>query len=48
MLFVQSNNEGVPFVIANPAAQISQDLARVASELLAANGIIRATAAGRR
>src|SRR5947207_904211 len=48
MLVVQSNNEGVPFVIANPAAQISQDLARVASELLAANGIIRATAAGRR
>ena len=30
MLVVQSNNEGVPFVLANPAAQISQDVARVA------------------
>jgi pilus assembly protein CpaE len=48
MLVVQSNNEGVPFVLANPAAQISKDLNRVAAELLAANGIIRATAAGRR
>ena len=48
MLVVQSNNEGVPFVLANPAAQISQDLNRVAAELLAANGIVRATAAGRR
>ena len=35
MLVVQSNNEGVPFVLANPAAQISQDIARVAAELLA-------------
>jgi pilus assembly protein CpaE len=33
-LVVQSNNEGVPFVLANPAAPISQDLARLASELL--------------
>ena len=48
LLVVQSNNEGVPFVIANPAAPISQDLHRVAGELLAANGIIRAAAAGRR
>jgi pilus assembly protein CpaE len=47
MLVVQSNNEGVPFVLANPAAQISKDLNRVAAELLEANGIIRATAAGR-
>jgi pilus assembly protein CpaE len=30
MLVVQSNNEGVPFVLANPAAPISQDLARIA------------------
>ena len=48
MLVVQSNNEGVPFVLANPAAPISQDLNRVAAELLAANGIVRAAAAGRR
>ena len=48
MLVVQSNNEGVPFVIANPAAAISQDLNRIAEELLAANGIIRPAAAGRR
>jgi pilus assembly protein CpaE len=33
-LVVQSNNEGVPFVLANPAAPISQDMARLASELL--------------
>jgi pilus assembly protein CpaE len=48
MLVVQSNNEGVPFVLANPAAPISQDLHRVAAELLAANGIVRPAAAGRR
>ena len=34
MLVVESNNEGVPFVLANPAAPISQDLHRVAAELL--------------
>jgi pilus assembly protein CpaE len=34
-LVVQSNNEGVPFVLANPGAPISQDLARVAAELMA-------------
>ena len=39
MLVVQSNNEGVPFVLANPAAQISQDVGRVASELLAVHGL---------
>jgi len=48
MLVVQSNNEGVPFVLANPAAPISQDLHRVAGELLAASGIPRPVAAGRR
>ncbi len=31
VLVIQSNNEGVPFVLANPAAQISQDVARVAA-----------------
>ena len=40
MLVVQSNNEGVPFVLAEPErAQISQDVARVASELLAVHGL---------
>jgi pilus assembly protein CpaE len=48
MLVVQSNNEGVPFVLANPAAPISQDLHRVAAELLTAHGIVRPAAAGRR
>ena len=48
MLVVQSNNEGVPFVLANPSAPISQDLHRVAAELLSANGIVRPAAAGRR
>jgi pilus assembly protein CpaE len=33
-LVVQSNNEGVPFVLANPAAAISQDITRVAGELM--------------
>ena len=35
LLVVQSNNEGVPFVLANPAAPISQDIMRVASEVMA-------------
>jgi pilus assembly protein CpaE len=47
MLVVQSNNEGVPFVLANPAAPISQDIARVAGELLAVHGLSPAVA-GRR
>jgi pilus assembly protein CpaE len=34
LLVVQSNNEGVPFVLANPHAQISQDIGRLAAELL--------------
>ena len=33
-LVVQANNEGVPFVLADPAAAISQDIARIAGELL--------------
>jgi pilus assembly protein CpaE len=39
ILVVQSNNEGVPFVLANPSAQISQDVGRVASDLLAVHGL---------
>ncbi|HLO36500.1 MAG TPA: response regulator, partial [Candidatus Deferrimicrobium sp.] len=48
LLVVQSNNEGVPFVLANPAAPISRDIGRVAAELLAASGIARPAAAGKR
>ncbi len=33
-LVVRANNEGIPFVLADPSAQISQDLARVAAELI--------------
>ena len=44
MLVVQSNNEGVPFVLANPGAPISQDMARVAA---AVAGRERAHAAAR-
>jgi pilus assembly protein CpaE len=33
-LVVQSNNEGVPFVLASPGAQISQDLLQVAGEVM--------------
>jgi pilus assembly protein CpaE len=33
-LVVQSNNEGVPFVLASPTAPISQDVNRTATELL--------------
>jgi pilus assembly protein CpaE len=47
ILVVQSNNEGVPFVLANPAAQISQDVGRVAAEILAVHGL-GAPVAGRR
>jgi pilus assembly protein CpaE len=44
-LVVRSNNDGVPFVLADPAAAVSQDLVRIASELL---GLTFATApAGR-
>jgi pilus assembly protein CpaE len=34
-LIVQSNNEGVPFILADPGAQASQDIVSVATELLA-------------
>ena len=33
-LVVQSNNEGVPFVLASPDAEISKDVMRVAGELI--------------
>ena len=45
-LVVRSNNDGVPFVLANPSAPVSQDIARTASELLGAARL--AVAAGRR
>jgi pilus assembly protein CpaE len=47
-LVVQSNNEGVPFVLADPKAQISQDVARIATEILAVHGLAPAPVAGRR
>jgi pilus assembly protein CpaE len=45
-LVVRANNEGVPFVLANPTAPVSQDIARVANELLGAARL--ALAVGRR
>jgi hypothetical protein len=45
-LVVQTNNEGVPFVLQDPAAAISQDIARVAGELLSPAAV--PAAAGRR
>ena len=47
-LVVSSNNEGVPFVLANPEAQISKDVMRLASEILAVHGLGRAAVAGKR
>ena len=38
-LVVQSNNDGVPFVLATPGAQVSADIVRVATELLAASRV---------
>ena len=45
-LVVRANNEGVPFVLADPSAAVSQDIARVAGELLGAGRV--PAAAGRR
>ena len=45
-LIVRSNNEGVPFILANPSAPVSQDIMRLASELLGAARV--PVAAGRR
>jgi pilus assembly protein CpaE len=39
LLVVQSNNEGVPFVLANPGAPISQDVMRMASEVMAVSRV---------
>jgi pilus assembly protein CpaE len=47
-LVVSSNNEGVPFVLANPEAQISKDVMRLAAEILAVHGLGRAAVAGKR
>ncbi len=43
-LVVRANNEGIPFVLADPTAAISQDMVRVASELIGAGVAV----AGRR
>jgi pilus assembly protein CpaE len=45
LLVVQSNNEGVPFVLQSPQAPITQDIMRTATELL---GSRRPAAAARR
>ncbi len=37
LLVVKSNNEGVPFVLANPSAPVSEDISRTATELLNAS-----------
>ena len=44
-LVIQSNNEGVPFVLASPEAGISKDVVRIAGELINAGRV--ATMAGR-
>jgi pilus assembly protein CpaE len=46
-LVVRSNNEGVPFVLANPSAPISLDIAKAASEILAVNRAPQAVGARR-
>jgi pilus assembly protein CpaE len=43
-LVVRTNNEGIPFVLADPSAQISQDVARTAQELVGRTAAV----AGRR
>jgi septum formation inhibitor-activating ATPase MinD len=35
-LVVRSNNEGVPFVLADPDAAVSRDITQVATELMGA------------
>ncbi len=47
-LVVASNNDGVPFVLANPEAQISKDVVRLAREILALHGMKPAAVAGKR
>ena len=46
LFVVQANNEGVPFVLANPNAPISQDIMRIAAEV--SGGRERTPAAARR
>ncbi len=43
-LVVQANNEGLPFVLANPAAPISRDIAKLAAEVIGGIPVV----AGRR
>jgi MinD-like ATPase involved in chromosome partitioning or flagellar assembly len=45
-LVVRANNEGIPFVLADPSAQISQDVVRVAGALIGQTAPAAAT--GRR
>jgi pilus assembly protein CpaE len=47
-LVVSSNNEGVPFVLANPEAQISKDIVRLANDILTLHGLNRTAVAGKR
>ncbi len=42
LLVVESNNEGVPFVLANPTARISEDIARIAAQLLEGRVLVAA------
>jgi pilus assembly protein CpaE len=46
-LVVRSNNDGVPFVLANPTAPISRDIAKAASEILAVQRTPQAVGASR-
>jgi pilus assembly protein CpaE len=46
-LVVESNNQGIPFVLADPTAKISKDMARMAKSLTAPSAAMLA-AAGRR
>jgi len=44
LLVVQANNEGLPFILVNPDAPISRDIAKIAAELVGAAPVV----AGRR
>ena len=46
ILVVQSNNEGVPFVLANPGATVSQDILRTAEALLGSARVATGAARG--
>jgi pilus assembly protein CpaE len=46
-LVVQANNDGVPFVLAEPEAPISRDLARVANEVIGAPAVAAVAGARR-